>query len=87
MRVRLGVLARIILILCLAVCAWAQPEPMPSAPPPPTPVEEVKPPPPPPEEPPFWKKIDWEDRSNVLMLALGVGAIVLAKVAFRKMQD
>lgn len=38
-------------------------------------------------EPPFWKKIDWSDRSNQIALALGIGALILTKVIFRKLDE
>jgi hypothetical protein len=71
--------------LFLAGFAYSQvPEP---TPPPPPPVEEAEAPKKAPDPPPLWKSIDWTDRSNQLMLALGIGAVVLAKVIFRKMQE
>jgi len=68
----------------LAVAAGAQTQP--NAGSPPTAEEQAAPPPAPPE-PPFWKRIDWSDRSNQLMLALGVGAVFLTKVVLRKLQE
>ena len=79
--------ARLIVGLAFAGLVLAQaPEPAPSPAPP---VEQAEPQEAqkPPEEPPFWKRIDWSNRSNQLMLALLIGAIIIAKVAFRKMQD
>lgn len=46
--------------------------------------------PPPPPEPlfvPFWKKIDWSNPRNIAMVGLGVGSLVLVKIAFRKMTE
>lgn len=77
---------RLIVGLYLAGFAFSQ-VPEPSPPPAPAPVEEVETPKKAPEPPPIWKAIDWSNRSNQLMLALGVGAIILAKVIFRKMQE
>lgn len=72
--------------VALAIPAAAQSHDLP-----PLPKMDTAPPPeikrePPPEPKPFWQ-IDWSDSKNQLMLALGVGSIVLAKVVFRKMQE
>jgi hypothetical protein len=36
---------------------------------------------------PFWRRIDWRDPRNQMMLGLGVGSLVIVKVAFRKMTE
>jgi hypothetical protein len=53
------------------------------------PAGETAPPPPPPEPifTPFWKKIDWSNPRNIAMVGLGVGSLVLVKIAFRKMTE
>jgi hypothetical protein len=82
--VRLFLWAWLLFSTSLSVAALAHQEPEYA----PAPADAAPPPPPP--EPlfvPFWKKIDWTNPRNVAMVGLGVGSLVLVKIAFRKMTE